>query len=416
MKIKAYGNKLYKKLILFLLLGMITIFPCACMQQGNVVSDEGVPMPGEAVSSEDGAGGAGEAEISSEEACLWQDLQKTGEMSLSYATQFAVDYYGDDYSLITISEGGQYLVVSANAPVPDGLDADIVVLKQPLDRIYFVSTSAMDLVRAIGGMGNIRLTGTKQQDWYIDAVAQAMEKGEILYAGKYSAPDYELILSEGCNFAIENTMIYHTPEVKEQLERMGIPVLVERSSYEGHPLGRMEWMKLYGVVTGNEAEAEAYYEEQLARVSDVLGQENTGKTAAFFYVNNNGAVNVRKPGDYVAEMIALAGGCYVPQTLPREENALSTMNMQMEAFYMEAKEADYLIYNSTIDGELSSIEDLLEKSLLFADFKAVKNGNVWCTGKNMFQESTGIGDMIVEFYKIITGTAEDEMTYMHRLQ
>ena len=39
-------------------------------------------------------------------------------------------------------------------------------------------------------------------------------------------------------------MIYHTPEVKEQLEDFGVPVLVERSSYENHPLGRMEWIKL----------------------------------------------------------------------------------------------------------------------------------------------------------------------------
>ena len=47
-------------------------------------------------------------------------------------------------------------------------------------------------------------------------------------------------------------MIYHTPEVKERLEEFGIPVLVERSSYESHPLGRVEWIKLYGVLLGKE--------------------------------------------------------------------------------------------------------------------------------------------------------------------
>ena len=38
-------------------------------------------------------------------------------------------------------------------------------------------------------------------------------------------------------------MIYHNPEVKEKLEEFGIPVLVEHSSYESHPLGRTEWVK-----------------------------------------------------------------------------------------------------------------------------------------------------------------------------
>lgn len=51
--------------------------------------------------------------------------------------------------------------------------------------------------------------------------------------------NYETIVSSSCELAVESTMIYHTPEVKEQLERLGIPVLVERSSYESHPLG--EW-------------------------------------------------------------------------------------------------------------------------------------------------------------------------------
>lgn len=54
-------------------------------------------------------------------------------------------------------------------------------------------------------------------------------------------PDYELILENDCDLAIESTMIYHSPEVKEQLESFEIPVLVERSSYEEHPLGRLEW-------------------------------------------------------------------------------------------------------------------------------------------------------------------------------
>lgn len=80
-------------------------------------------------------------------------------------------------------------------------------------------------------------------------------------------------------------------------------------------------------------------------------------------------------------MISLAGGNYVPEDTGVNDNALSTMNMQMEEFYAKAKDADYIIYNSTIDGELKTIDELLSKSKLLADFKAVKNGNVWCTGK-----------------------------------
>ena len=51
-------------------------------------------------------------------------------------------------------------------------------------------------------------------------------------------------------------MIHHNPEVQEKLEQFGIPVMVERSSYESHPLGRTEWMKLYAVLLGKEDVAE----------------------------------------------------------------------------------------------------------------------------------------------------------------
>ena len=339
-------------------------------------------------------------------------------MELSYAEEFSVDYYEGGYALITIDQSGEFLVVPEGRKAPEGLDGDITVLQQPVSNIYLVATSAMDLFRAIDGIDSIRLSGTKENGWYIQEAKDAMESGKMIYAGKYNAPDYELILNEGCGLAIESTMIYHNPEVKEKLEQFGIPVLVERSSYESHPLGRTEWMKLYGVLLGKENQAEKVFEEQSSKLEKVLSAENTGKTVAFFYINSTGAVNVRKSGDYVSEMIRLAGGKYVPEDTGSNDNALSTMNMQMEEFYAKAKDADYIIYNSTIDGELTTIDELLSKSELLADFKAVKNGNVWCTGKNLFQETTGLGTMIEDIHTILTedDASLEKLTYMHRLK
>lgn len=339
-------------------------------------------------------------------------------MELSYAEGFSVDYYEGGYSLITIKEGGKFLVVPENKKIPENLDSNITVLTQPLKNIYLVATSAMDFFVSLDGLDSIRLSGTDAKGWYIEDAKEALEKGDILFAGKYSAPDYELILGEKCDLAIESTMIYHTPEVKEKLEQFGIPVLVERSSYESHPLGRTEWIKLYGVLLGKEEEAEAIFKEQEERMEAVLSDKNTGKTVAFFYITTTGYANVRKSNDYVSSMIQLAGGKYIFDDLGENENALSTVNMQMEEFYAKAKEADYIIYNSAIDGELNTLEDLLKKSALLKDFKAVQNGNVWCTGKNLFQESTGLGVMIEDIHKMLESEDDSltELTYMHRLK
>mgnify|MGYP004470841607 FL=1 len=346
----------------------------------------------------------------------WSELTPQSTTELKYAKQFTIEDYGNGLQLITIAQDRQYLLVPEGAQAPAGVPEEVTVLQQPIQNIYLTATAAMDLFRALDGLDAIRLSGTKESGWYLPEAQQAMEAGNILYAGKYSAPDYELILAQQCGLAVESTMIYHNPEVKEQLESLGIPVLVDYSSYESDPLGRMEWIKLYGALLGKEEEAARIFDEEVAAVQPVLNQTNTGKTVAFFYITNTGTVNVRKSGDYIAQLIRMAGGVYVPDNQNGDEkNALSTMNIDMESFYAAAHDADVLIYNSTIDGELASLDELLKKSELLADFKAVQNGEVWCTGKNMFQSSMSLGRMIQEINAVLTQQAPDGLTYLYRL-
>lgn len=348
---------------------------------------------------------------------FFSDLKSTGSMELSYAEGFSVDYYEGDYALISIVEGDRFLVVPEDAEIPEGLDEDIIPLKQPLSDIYLAATACMDYFAALDGCDAVTLSGTEEDGWYVEAARQAMEEGKMLYAGKYSAPDYELILSKKCSLAIESTMIYHSPEVKEKLEEFGIPVLVDRSSYEAHPLGRVEWIKLYSVLLGKEELAETLFEEQASQVKELESKENTGKTVAFFYITSSGYANVRKPGDYVSEMIGLAGGNYIFKDLDMgDDSSLSTMNMGLEDFYANAKDADYIIYNSTIDGELKSIDELMGKSALLKDFKAVKDGNVWCLTKSMFQDTTCLGDVIVDMHRMLTEENPSDLTYLYRLE
>ena len=113
-------------------------------------------------------------------------------------------------------------------------------------------------------------------------------------------------------------------------------------------------------------------------------------------------------------MIELAGGRYIFEHLGEDGKRSSTVNMQMEEFYADAKDADYLIYNSTIDGELHSISELLKKAPVLEDFKAVKTGNVWCTTKNLYQESMSVGPMIEDLYAIFSGS-QDDGRYLYKL-
>ena len=299
----------------------------------------------------------------------------------------------------------------------EALPDDVTVLTVPVKNIYLAASAAMDMMRELDALEDIRLSATNEDGWYIDEAKDAMRSGKILYAGKYSTPDYERILSEHCELAVENTMIGHTPEVREKLESVGVPVVVDYSSHETDPLGRMEWILFYGALTGKDEKAKEAFEAQKAAMELAGSGEKTGKTVAFFYIMTNGAVNVRKPSDYIPRLIEQAGGTYI-FGVSEDSNKSSSMSMQMEEFYAAAKDADYLIYNSAVGGTIETVEELIGKSGLLSDFKAVKEGNVWCTAENLYQKSMALGDFASDIHVMLTEEKPDpaETKYLYRLK
>jgi iron complex transport system substrate-binding protein len=348
-------------------------------------------------------------------------------MELSYAENFAVDYYEGGYKLLTARlNGDRILLVPQHQQAPkdaealvspsaEGEPGKLIVLQEPVKNLYLVASSVMDMFAQLDSMDAISMCGLKEEDWYIPAAKQAMKEGTLLYAGKYSQPDYELLLSQNCSMAIENSMIYHTPEVMEKLDEFGIPTLVEYSSYEEHPLGRVEWVRFFGALLDQEEKADQLFEKQKEALKRVEAEESTGKTVAFFYITSNGLVQVRQSTDYIPKMIELAGGKYVFENLGDPDSRRSTVNLQLEDFYDGAQDADFLVYNTTIDRQVQTLEDLLKKCSLLKDFKAVKNHQVWCTTEDMYQQSMSAGNLIEDFHRMLTDD-DKETRYLYRLK
>ncbi|MDE7415865.1 MAG: ABC transporter substrate-binding protein [Lachnospiraceae bacterium] len=390
-----------KKAFVWLLMGLLWLYGC-----GSPSLDSEVMTDIEEES---------ELDLDISDFDIGEELVYERSIELQYAENFKVDYYEGGYTLLTITmDGTRFLIVPENGEVPQTLDKEIVVLRRPIKDIYLVASSAMDIFSELNGLDSIAFSGQKEDGWFIEAAREEMHKGNILYAGKYSKPDYELLVSNHCALAIENMMISHSPEVVENLENFGIPVMIDYSSYESHPLGRVEWVKFYGALLGKEEEAERIFTDQAAILERVSASERTDKTVAFFFITSNGMVQVRQSSDYVPKMIELAGGSYIFQNFGDPETKRSTMNIQVEEFYACAKDADFLIYNSSIDGGVSNVEELLDKCELLADFKAVENGNVWCTTNDMYQQSLAIGYFIEDIHAMIQGKYDD-MNYLYHL-
>lgn len=394
---------------------------------GSTGGQNAAANTGSAAGQQAAAGAANAGNAAGQQAGANSPLVYDHSMELSYAENFAVDYYEGGYKLLTtLLNGDRILLVPEKKAAPQNAEAlvspsakgktgNLIVLQEPVENLYLVSSSVMDMFAQLDCMDAVSMCGLKEEDWYIPAAKQAMKDGSLVYAGKYSQPDYELIVSKNCSLAIENTMIYHTPEVLEKLEEFGIPSMVEYSSYEEHPLGRVEWVKFFGALLNQEEKADELFEKQKETLKRVEAEENTGKTVAFFYITSNGLVQVRQSTDYIPKMIELAGGKYVFEAVGDPDSRRSTVNLQLEDFYDGALDADFLVYNTTIDKQVQTLDDLLEKCSLLKDFKAVKENQVWCTTNDMYQQSMSAGNLIEDFHTMLTG-ADKETKYLYRLE
>lgn len=328
-------------------------------------------------------------------------LEWTDSVPLSYAECFSIDHYAGGYTLISVDDGSRYLCVPADMSIPEDIDPQIRILPMPLNRIYLAATSVMSLFDALGALDDISFVSMQSQSWYLDSAVSAIESGRMKFAGSYSAPDFELLLMEGCDLSIQSTMILHSPQIKEMLELLHIPVFVDRSSYEAHPLGRLEWIKLYGALTGREEAAKEYFDKCEAELKALDEAPEAHCSVAFFSINSRGNAVIRTSSDYITSMIAIAGGLYAFDGLDEPAGSAATLTISMEDFYMLASEADFLIYNSTIEESIGSIDELIGLNGIFAYFKAVKNGNVYCADRYLYQATHRLTDFIVDVRRML---------------
>ncbi|MBR2257684.1 MAG: ABC transporter substrate-binding protein [Blautia sp.] len=333
-----------------------------------------------------------------------------------YAQGVDIYYYEGGYRYINVHDSGCYLQVPQGSKVPAGLSEEVKILPSIPGRIYLAASADMSLFQALDALSHIRFSSLAAESWQIDKAKEAMQNGDILFAGKYNEPDFEMLVTEGCDLAIESTMILHSPRILEMIEDLGIPVFIDRSSYESHPLGRTEWVKVYGAMLGREEEAESFFQEQSEIVEELKDFEGTGKKVAFFALNSSGIAVIRGAADYVPQMIELAGGRYAFEDITTGEKGFQvSIGLTMEEFYANAADADFLVYNGSIQTPLRSVAELLDKNALFRDFRAVKEGNVWCVDSYLYQATDIAGQLIRDFHFMLTGESEEKMVFLRHI-
>ena len=171
---------------------------------------------------------------------------------------------------IVVEDVGSYLVYDQGAVLPAGLEDSVVLIERPVENAYLALSRIYEFAQKAGGEAAVKLAG--------------FENDNITFAGEYTAPEYAALMLGSCDLAVmpelfadarvqgtadeadtwlipgltdENAALL--AEVRDRLNMLDVPMFVDRSSDEESEAGRLEWLKVYGVLFNCESQANAAY-------------------------------------------------------------------------------------------------------------------------------------------------------------
>lgn len=368
----------------------------------------------------------------------YSQLTSTGKEENTFAELFSIEHLKDEnekaYSKIEVFDKEKKLDTSWLL-LPEGVDkvsgapAGVNIMTfRDRQNIMVSSASTMALINAMDALSKVPMT-TADTTWRIQEIKDAIDKGTVKEVGKYSKPDYEQIISIGAEkhvtFAVFSTMLDSVPDVYDQLTKTcNLRIMRDQSSYESHPLGRTEWIKIYGEIFDMRDKSDAVFNGQVEILNETTSKINVPeaerKTVLIFYTTSTkDTFYVRNAADYVTELVNLGGGKQVAEIGPGKSG---NTKMTQESFIQECSQADYVLYNWTSGAsgvKDESLQGLIDARLgdWFKDFKAYKEGNVWRTSNDFYQKMDKMGEMVADINKMLYGeNVSDTLTYVNRLK
>lgn len=316
------------------------------------------------------------------------------EMSLKYTKGFKVEYLKGGMKKITDADKRTIILVAKGKEVPEEYKNDIII-NTPIDNVLIASTTQGCMLRALDEIPSIIGVTTKQDQWQINGVADAMKNGKIQYVGQNTAPDYEKIssLKPSITFMYSGPSGLHS--MMKKYDELNLKYAANNEYLEEDPLGRMEWMKFISAFYDKEELAEKIFNDAVNKVNDTKNKvANIKKPKVAWGMVSKGKVYVPKPNSYVEKMIEIAGGEYV-----FKDSDVGNGNISLEEFYAKAKDADILMYSS-LNQYTPTLKDMLDQAPILEDAKPIKDKQVWCFSPDYYQSIDKTDELVTDLAAI----------------
>lgn len=318
------------------------------------------------------------------------------------AKRFSLDKK-EDYTKLTIINPWQgavnvnqvYYLVRRGRKPPEGTDPAMIIYV-PVERIISMSTTYLPMISALGEERTI--VGISGSDLLFDeTLRECVKRGDVSDVGFEDNLNKELVIK----LAPDIIMVYgvggEASGYLNKLRDLGIKVLFNADYLEDDPLGKAEWIKVFGAIYDKEEEAARIFRNISDEYFTVMKTVN-GKTSyrpkVMLGLPWKDTWFISPGNSFVSKLIADAGGKY----LWKDTESETSMPYGVENVWMKAREADFWLNISTA----SRHEDIINVDYRLGDLPSYRTGKLYnnnkrvaINGGNDYWESGSISPHII---------------------
>lgn len=310
-------------------------------------------------------------------------LQAEGDtVRMKYSSLLQIVKHAD-YTVVTIRNPWDtlkvlhtYLLADREKPLPEHLPEGTIV-RTPLQKSVIYSSvhcslwSELDELKSIGGVCGLEYIKLPQ-------IQEGCRNGSIVNVGNSMNPDIERIIDLRPDAILlspfENSGGYG------RVGKLNIPIIECADYMETSALGRAEWMRLYGLLLGKEAQADSLFagiEKEYLTLTQQVKSQNLKRPTVISEMKNSSAWYIPGGNSTMSRLYQDAGADYVFAYLSNS----GSVPLAFETVFDRGGNADiWLIkYNQPQDKTYSELE---RDYAPYARFKAFQDRKVYGCNTN----------------------------------
>ena len=319
-----------------------------------------------------------------------------------FAERFEIQHK-EGYSVLTVKNPWQgaknvsesYYLIPKGRIIPAGVDS-LNIIRVPVNKIICMSTTHLAMISALNEEQTIK--GVSGTDFlYEKKIRDLVENKKIADVGYEDNLNKEIVIQ----IAPDLVMVYgigsESAGYISKLKELGIKIIFNADYLETDPLGKAEWIRVFGALYGKENEADSIFavvSEEYSSLKSFIKSNVKNKPSVFLGLPWKDTWFISSGNSYISNLISDAGGNYIWKDVKSE----ISMPFGIENVYVRAIHADYWLNISSAKNreEIISVDNRLGELPSFRKGNTFNNNNrVTIEGGNDYWESGSINPQII---------------------